>query len=70
MSDDNQGGWIYCEQCGKKLLRRRANGVFVFKFGRNSEGKDVVNIEVMGSIRMKCFRENCQFVNQISFFPS
>lgn len=62
--------WVLCSSCGKKLLKRKANGVFVFKFGRNSKHQDVVYIEVLGSIRIKCFRESCQHMNEITFFPN
>lgn len=67
---DEKGGWIYCENCGKKLLRRKPNGIFTFKFGKNSTGGDVVHLEMFGSLKMKCFRENCQHVNIITLFPS
>jgi len=64
-----EDNWIYCEKCGKKLLRRKPNGVFTFKFGRNSKKENVIELEIFGSIRMKCFREDCQYVNVINFFP-
>jgi len=69
VNNSREGNWIRCEVCGKKLLRRRANGVFVFKFGRNSQGDDVVHIELFGSIRMKCIRDSCRHMNQFNFFP-
>ena len=70
MSDKEKGGgWVCCENCGKKLLKRKPNGVFVFKFGRNSKQEDVVSLEIFGSIRMKCFRENCKHINVINLFP-
>lgn len=62
-------GWVLCENCGKKLLKRKPNGVFVFKFGRNHEQRDVVHIEVMGSMKVKCFRSSCEHMNVIQFFP-
>lgn len=65
-----KGGWVFCEKCGKKLLRRRANGIFVFKFGRNSSKEDVVYMEIWGSLKMKCFRETCSYTNTIHFFPA
>jgi hypothetical protein len=66
--------WVYCEKCGKKLIKRRENGVFVFKFGRNKDKTDVlVDIEILGSIKIKCFREEngkmCGHENIINFFP-
>ena len=67
---NKEGSWIYCENCGKKLLQRKPNGVFVFKFGRTKDKKEVlVDIEIVGSIKIKCFREECRYVNTISFFP-
>lgn len=65
---DNKG-WFHCEKCGKRLIRRMANGVFVFKFGRNSRDEDVVNIQIFGSVRIQCIRDRCRHINEISFFP-
>jgi len=70
MNNEIKGGWIFCEKCNKKLLRRKANGIFVFKFGRNSVKEDVVYLEIWGSFKMKCFREVCGHMNTINFFPS
>jgi len=67
---DDNGSWVYCEQCGKKLLRRKPNGTFVFKFGRNQFQESVVHIEIYGSVKVKCFREDCGHFNTINFFPS
>jgi leucyl-tRNA synthetase len=61
---------IYCEKCGKKLLKRKTNGVFVFKFGRNQEQQNMIDLEIFGSIKMKCFRRSCEHMNVINFFPS
>ena len=66
--------WVYCEKCGKKLMKRRENGVFIFRFGRNKDKSDVlVDIEILGSVKIKCFREEkgkeCGHVNVLSFFP-
>jgi hypothetical protein len=65
-----KGGWVLCEKCGKKLLKRKPNGTFVLKFGRNSKQEDVIHLEVFGSLKMKCFRESCGHLNTINFFPS
>lgn len=65
-----KGGWIYCQKCGKKLMRREPNGKFVFKFGRYSgDGDNVVEIEIFGSAKIKCFREDCRHYNIMNFFP-
>lgn len=62
--------WIYCENCGKKLIKRKPNGIFVFKFGRNKDKtRCLVDIEIFGSIKIKCFREECGYENVINFFP-
>lgn len=61
--------FVYCEKCGKKLLQRKPNGVFVFKFGKGRKGLPVVDLEIHGSVKIKCFRETCQQVNVINFFP-
>ncbi len=70
MSEDNSYSWILCENCGKKLLKRKPNGIFVFRFGRDSNNGNVVDIEIFGSVKIKCFRENCKHENIINFFPS
>lgn len=62
--------WISCQSCGKKLLKRKPNGTFVFRFGRSADGDNVVDLEVFGSIKIKCFRQNCRHENIINFFPS
>lgn len=67
-----EGGWVLCEKCGKKLLRRKPNGIFVFRFGKRNGGKSsVVHMEILGSIKMRCLRpENeCGHMNIINFFP-
>ena len=61
--------WINCQQCGKRLLQRKSNGIFIFRFGRSSSQESFVEMEIMGSIRMKCFRRGCGFTNTINFFP-
>ena len=67
-------------------MRRRHNGLFSFAFGKWSReikvvinGKEVplgplVQIEIFGSLRMKCFRELCRIKcpdhwNEFTFFP-
>lgn len=63
-------GWIYCEHCGKKLLRRKPNGIFVLKFGRGNDGESVIEVEIHGSIKIRCFRKECRQYNIINYFPS
>lgn len=66
----DQGSWIYCESCGKKLIKRKPNGVFTFKFGRTKDGAEpIVDLEIFGNIKLKCFREDCRHENVINFFP-
>lgn len=66
----DEGSWVYCEKCGKKLLKRKPNGIFIFKFGRTKDKtQSLVNIEIFGSIKITCFREECGHENVINFFP-
>jgi uncharacterized metal-binding protein YceD (DUF177 family) len=58
-----------CEKCGKKLIDRKENGVFEFKFGKK-KGKHVVHIQIQGSIRMQCLRSSCKHINTFNFFPN
>lgn len=71
-TDVPEGNWVVCENCGKRLMRRKPNGIFVFKFGKRRGGKScVVDMEIMGSVKMKCLRpeEKCGHINVINFFP-
>ena len=63
--------FIYCEKCGKKLLERRANGIWHFKFGR-IEGRDetIVDILFYGSLKFKCTRRSCGHINTLNYFPT
>lgn len=61
--------FICCQKCGKRLLQRKPNGIFVFKFGKSRKGGAVVDIEIHGSVKIKCFRETCQYENIINYFP-
>ncbi len=67
---DNNFSWVLCEKCGKRLLKRKPNGIFIFRFGRNSNQENVVELEIFGSLKMKCFRDKCKYENVINFFPS
>ena len=62
--------FVYCEKCGKKLLERQPNGVWRFRFGRIQKSDEtVVDILFYGSLRFKCTRRTCGFVNVLNFFP-
>lgn len=62
--------FINCEKCGKRLIERKTNGVFSFKFGRDgNEGKSPVEMLIYGSVKMKCIRRSCGYWNTLHFFP-
>lgn len=80
-------GFLICPKCKKKMLRRRPNGLFSFAFGQWAgkdivivDGKEVslgptVQIEVFGSLKMRCIRKSCRekhpdFWITFDFFPS
>jgi hypothetical protein len=62
-----------CSLCGKKLIGRKPNGIFVFVFaGQNPP--PIVCLEIFGSIKMKCIRRSCRKKNSnhwnvFNFFP-
>jgi len=60
---------VKCEVCGKKLIERAKNGLWMFKFGKREGCPPVVEMEVHGSIRIKCLRRSCQHINTLNFFP-
>lgn len=61
---------VYCEKCGKRLLSRKPNGLWEFQFGKYGLANDsLVDMEIHGSIRMKCLRKSCRHLNVFDFFP-
>lgn len=61
-----------CALCGKRLVRYGANGELIYIFGDNLEGNKgpIVNMVVIGSVRMQCTRKSCrnQYPNHWSTF--
>lgn len=60
--------FIRCEKCGKKLIERKPNGVWVFKFGKTG-AEALVNMEIYGSLQMYCLRRSCRHLNKLNYFP-
>lgn len=60
---------IYCEKCGKKLLCRKPNGLWEFKFG-NYKGEALVDIKIHGSLQMTCLRKSCRHINTLHCLPN
>jgi len=65
-------GFLLCSKCGKKILKRKRNGLFSFAFGRWAgndkaiiDGVEItlgptVQLEVFGSLKIKCIRKSCR----------
>ena len=66
----SEGTFVKCEVCGKRLIERLPNGLFRFRFGKKNE-KDgsPVDMEIHGSLRMKCLRRSCGHINVLNYFP-
>lgn len=63
--------FIRCEKCNKKLIERLPNGLWRFKFGRrNGSDQSVIDMEIHGSIAMRCLKRTCRHVNILNYFPS
>lgn len=62
--------FVICEKCGKKLIERKPNGIWVFKFGAKNKTEPVVEIEICGSLKMKCLKKTCRHENVLNFFPN
>ena len=76
MVEKLENGWVICEKCGKRLLRRKPNGMFSFKFGKRKDdsGLPVVDMEIFGSIRVKCWGSHgngkrCDHENILNLLP-
>lgn len=66
----NDTHFITCEKCGKKLIERDKNGIWKFRFGKRGEKSEpVVDMQIYGSLKMKCLRRGCDHVNILNFFP-
>lgn len=70
MGRENASVFLYCAKCNKKLIERRGDGLFVFKFGKNNESNRIpVEIYIYGSVKMLCIRGTCRHVNIFNYFP-
>lgn len=71
----NEKTFLTCEKCGKKLIERKANGLFHFIFGkkRDKDGKLLefcpVDLLIHGSIQMRCLSRECGHLNTFNYFP-
>lgn len=62
--------FLRCEKCKKKMIKRLPNGMLRFEFGAlRANGKRPVVMEIFGSIKMQCLREDCMHMNVFTFFP-
>jgi len=68
--------FMRCELCSKKLIERMPNGLWRFVFGKNPESPDLppVEMQIHGSLKMRCLRRSCRtenpnFWNVLNFFP-
>ena len=68
--------FFYCQICGKKLIERLPNGLWRFAFGRSIQenGKPPVDMQIHGSLKMRCLRRSCRNENPdhwnvLNFFP-
>lgn len=65
-----KSSFVCCEKCGKRLLERRSNGLWHFKFGKSlKDSEPIVDILIYGSLSFKCTRRSCRHVNILNFFP-
>jgi hypothetical protein len=68
----NDGVFINCQFCGRRIIQRKANGLFYFAFGKPGSSDTAsapVEIEIHGSVRIKCFRKSCRQWNTLNYFP-
>jgi hypothetical protein len=62
MGSEGIDQFLFCEKCGKKILKKLSDGKFEFKFGRRI-GCPVVNIVLEGTVFINCLREKCGHTN-------
>jgi len=68
--------FIVCEKCKKVLLERLPNGLWHFVFGRKSnhgteksKKQPPIDMLIYGSIKMKCWRNDCDHWNILNWLP-
>jgi site-specific DNA-adenine methylase len=68
---EENGFFIKCKKCGKKLIKKKSDGTFEFNYGRKDETskRAPVEIKIFGSIRMKCIDIKCDNEVDLFFFP-
>lgn len=61
--------YLVCEKCGKRLLEKHTDGMLTFCFGKN-ENTSIAPVEmnVYGSIEIKCIRKSCNHWNVFNHF--
>jgi len=68
--EKQEKNFTVCQFCGKKLIERKSNGLWSFAFGRgDSGGPPPVEIEIYGSLKIKCLRRSCARWNTLNHFP-
>ena len=73
--NSNETHWVRCTKCGKKIIKRKENGLFHFVFGStrddngNLTGQAPVDMYVYGSVKLKCLRRECGAWNVLNYFP-
>jgi len=74
-----KGKLISCEKCNKPLIERLPNGLWCFKFGRHKRKLKGEKVESMwnpvfmlihGSLKIRCFRDDCLHINILNYFPT
>ena len=71
----DEGQWIVCEKCRKRLIKRLPNGLWVFKYCRRKESdgylkqRTPVEMVIFGSLKMTCLRPSCGHINELYAFP-
>lgn len=62
-------GFVSCEECGKRLIERRADGMWVFAFGKTSKPNvAAVEMYIYGCIKLRCIRKSCRHWNLLNHF--
>lgn len=73
---NNKKSFRVCEKCGKRIIERLSNGLFVFEFGRKLKADGTfeeyapVEIQIHGSVKIKCLSRLCNHWNIFHYFPN
>ena len=70
ITDNRQRKFIHCAHCKGPLVEILPSGAWYFRFGKKSEAnpEPMVEMQIHGTVKMKCWRRTCGKTTVLNFF--